>query len=252
MPEDSATIDYYVRDLINTNPTIMALTYMNDNGNIIYQTSNWDISSDTISVLNAWRQQTSSVVVQGIKYSVLQCTPERLVSTNILGQGHIVASSERNRVLIAYVTPDGGAGIAYMDVARVLSQIAGGGAPGAPAAPAAPAAPTAQRAPVMPQPTYQQPSQMQQPQQYQAQPTYTQPAAPESAQRQAVPKSTWTSAAPDSDMKNIIWELEEFIRRVESGEFHKFLRNILTIGDQVKLWESLKLIRHFKSLMELG
>jgi hypothetical protein len=255
MPEDSATIDYFVRDLMTTNPTIMALTYMNENGNIIYQTSNWDISSDTISVLNAWRQQTPSVVVQGIKYSVLQCTPERLVSTNILGQGHIVASSERSRVLLAYVTPDGGAGVAYMDVARVLSQLAGGGAPGAPgapAAPAAPAAPTAQRAPAMPQPTYQQPQQMQQPPQYQAQEAYTQSAAPETAQRQAVPKSTWTSAAPDSDMKSIIWELEEFIRRVESGEFYKFLRNILTIGDQVKLWEALKLIRHFKSLMELG
>jgi hypothetical protein len=258
MPEDSATIDYFVRDLMATNPTIMALTYMNDNGNIIYQTSNWDISSDTISVLNAWRQQTPSVVVQGIKYSVLQCTPERLVSTNILGQGHIVASSERSRVLLAYVTPDGGAGVAYMDVARVLSQIAGGGTPGAPGAPAAPAPPTAQRAPAMPQPTYQQPQQMQepqqmqQPQQYQEQPTYTQSAAPETGQRQSIPKSTWTSAAPDSDMKSIIWELEEFIRRVESGEFYKFLRNILTIGDQVKLWEALKLIRHFKSLMELG
>lgn len=255
MPEDTATIDYFVRDLMTTNPTIMALTYMNDNGNIIYQTSNWDISSDTITVLNAWRQQTPSVVVQGIKYSVLQCTPERLVSTNILGQGHIVASSERSRVLLAYVTPDGGAGIAYMDVARVLSQIAGGGAPGASAAPAAPAAPTTQPTHAMPQPTYQQPQQMQQPQQYQEpqqQPAYTQPAAPEAAQRQAVPKSTWTSAAPDSDMKSIIWELEEFIRRVESGEFYKFLRNILTIGDQVKLWEALKLIRHFKSLMELG
>jgi len=238
MAENNANIDYFVRDLMNLNPTIMAITYMNENGNIIYQTSNWDISPDTIGVLNSWRQQAPSIVVQGVKYSVLQCTPERLVSTNILGQGHIVAASERSRVLLVYITPDGGAGPAYMDVARVLNQIIGGGTPSASAAPAKPSAP------VTPQTSYQPP-------QPQASPAYTQAAASEPTARQAVPKSSWSSATPDIDMKNIIWEVEEFRKYVERGDFATFLRNLLTVGDQVKIWETLKLIRHLKSLIQL-
>ena len=234
MADDVSSIDYFVRELMNSNNTITAVTYLSPDGNVIYQTSNWDISSDIISVLNSWRQQSPSVVVQGIKYSTLQCTPERLVSTNILGQGHIVASSERDRILLAYVTPDGGAGIAYMDVARTLSQLSGGGEPAA-AAPA-PA----------PQPQFQD--------QFAEQPTQIADqlglqAAPEEAR--PVPKSTWASASPETEMKNIIWEVEEFRKYVERGDFAAFLRGLLTEGDQVKIWEILKLIRHFKSLSQV-
>lgn len=240
MSDDIATIDYLIRELMNTNNTITAVTLLSPDGNIIYQTSNWDISSDIIGVLNSWRQQAPSIVVQGIKYSTLQCTPERLVSTNILGQGHIVASSERDRILLAYVTPDGGAGIAYMDVARTLSQITGG-APAAPTAPATPAPPTT--------PSPSEPSQPQ----YNAGPEYIQAqySQPATEEARPVPKSTWASTSPDTDMKNIIWEVEEFRKYVERGDFAAFLRNLITEGDQVKIWEILKLIRHFKSLSQL-
>ncbi len=251
MPDDASTIDYFVRELMNANNTITAISYISPDGTIIFQTSNWDISSDIISVLNAWRQTASSVVVQGIKYSTLQCTPERLVSTNILGQGHIVASGERERILLAYVTPDGGAGIAYMDVARTLSQILGtGGAPPQPA-PYQPVAP--QPAPY--QPPAPQPAPMAQPQ-YEAQPQYIQDQFRQTAARPAeprpVPKSSWTSGSPDTEMKNIIWEVEEFRKYVETGNLAVFLRNVLQEGDQIKIWEILKLIRHFKSLLQLG
>jgi hypothetical protein len=230
--DDIATIDYVIRDLMNTNNTITAVTLLSLEGTVVYQTSNWDISPDIIQVLNAWRQQSPSVVVQGIKYSTLQCTPERLVSTNILGQGHIVASSERDRILLAYVTPDGGAGIAYMDVARTLTQITGGGVGGAMAQTSAP----------MDQPPYS-PQQYQQQQQLYPEPTYS-----EQDTMRPVPKSTWATTTPDADMKNIIWEVEEFRKYVERGDFALFLRDLLTQGDQVKIWEVLKLIRHFKSL----
>ncbi len=237
MSEDISTIDYIIRELINSNNTITAATLLTPEGNIVFQTSNWDISSDIIGVLNSWRQQSPSVIVQGIKYSTLQCTPERLVSTNILGQGHIVASSERNKILLAYVTPDGGAGVAYMDVARALSQITGGGPPelATMAAPGPPAMPRYQE----PQ-AYQQPIQFQQAG-FEAEPEVMRP----------VPKSTWASSSPNTDMKNIIWEVEEFRKYVERGDLAAFLRDLLTQGDQVKIWEVLKIIRHFKSLSQI-
>ncbi|MFX1295534.1 MAG: hypothetical protein ACFFD2_11885 [Promethearchaeota archaeon] len=236
MTDDISTVEYLIRELMNTNTTITAVTYISPDGNIIYQTSNWDISSDTIGILNSWRQQSPSVVVQGIKYSTLQCTPERLVSTNILGQGHIVASSERNRILLAYITPDGGAGIAYMDVARTLTQLTGGEE----------LAPAVSGAPTQAQPLYDE--------QYAAEPQYDEPQYSQSTiteEIHPVPKSTWASSSPDTEMKNIIWEVEEFRKYVEQGNFATFLRNLLTEGDQVKIWEVLKLIRHFKSLSQL-
>ncbi|MHA1263768.1 MAG: hypothetical protein ACTSRS_00890 [Candidatus Helarchaeota archaeon] len=246
MQDDVTTIDYIIRELMASNNTITAATVLTPEGQVVYQTSNWDISSDVIGLLNSWRQQAPSVVVQGIKYSTLQCTPERLVSTNILGQGHIVASSERNRILLAYVTPDGGAGVAYMDVARALSQITGGGA----AQPAAAPAPTQ----VSPQPptSYQQPPSYEQAQVYQQpqQPEQTQ-YTPTQEQMRPVPKSSWSSSSPSTEMKNIIWEVEEFRKYVERGDFEAFLRNLLSEGDQVKIWEILKLIRHFKSLTQI-
>lgn len=231
--EDASTLDYIIRDLMHGNATITAATVLSLEGNVVFQTSNWDISSDVIGVLNSWRQQSPSVVVQGIKYSTLQCTQERLVSTNILGQGHIVASSEQNRILLAYVTPDGGAGVAYMDVARALSQITGGAAaePGAPA----------------PAPAVAQPQAYEQPVQQAAQPQF---GAPQEEMR-PVPKSTWASSSPNTEMKNIIWEVEEFRKYVERGDFEGFLRTLLTQGDQVKIWEILKIIRHFKSLSQI-
>lgn len=237
MQDDTSTIAYIIQDLMNNNNTITAATVVAPEGTVIYQTSNWDISSDIIGLLNSWRQEGSSVVVQGIKYSTLQCTPERLVSTNILGQGHIVASSERNRILIAYVTPDGGAGVAYMDVARALGQITVG---------AAPAPPT-----VQPGVSYEEPAVYQQE-------TYQPPAQYDQAQYTApidemrpVPKSSWAASSPSTEMKNIIWELEEFRKYVERGDFASFLRTMLTEGDQVKIWEVLKIIRHFKSLSQI-
>ncbi len=244
MQDDTSAIDYIIRDLMTGNATITAATLLTPEGNVVFQTSNWDISSDVIGVLNSWRQQSPSVVVQGIKYSTLQCTPERLVSTNILGQGHIVASSERSRILLAYVTPDGGAGVAYMDVARALSQVVGG----APAEAGPPA-----MAPAPAQPQYQQPQQeaYQQPQQFADQFQQQQTAAPATEEMRPVPKSSWASSAPGTEMKNIIWEVEEFRKYVEGGNFAAFLRDLLTQGDQVKIWEVLKIIRHFKSLSQV-
>ncbi|MHA1132203.1 MAG: hypothetical protein ACTSQQ_15565, partial [Candidatus Helarchaeota archaeon] len=155
-------------------------------------------------------------------------------------QGHIVASSEQNRILLAYVTPDGGAGIAYMDVARALSTIIGTGAPAA-AAPAMAPTPAPQPQ-AQPQVDYQPATSYIQDQYSKQQ--FTEESRP-------VPKSTWASASPDTEMKNIIWEVEEFRKYVEGGNFAAFLRSLITEGDQVKIWEVLKLIRHFKSLSNI-
>jgi hypothetical protein len=235
----AADYESAVKRLLASNNTVTAVTIVDGAGGVLYQTNNWDITSDIITILSSWRQQQPSIVVQGIKYSTLQCTPERLVATNIMGQGHIVCANFKDQyITIAYVTPDGGAGVAYMDVARANDSIGTGAAPVEAYQVAAPAA--------TPQPevaqTYEQ--QYTQPEQtYETSYQAEQPSQP-------VPSSSWASSSQDTDMKNLLWELDEFSKFVSRGEFGQFLQNILREGDQVKCWELLKVIRSLKSFME--
>ncbi len=236
-------VDYgaAVNKLLESNNTVTAVTICDGTGAVIYQTNNWDITADVINLLNSWRQQTHSIVVQGIKYSTLQCTQERLVATNIMGQGHIVCANFKDQhITIAYVTPDGGAGVAYMDVARVNDSIGTGAAAAGVAY--QPAAPVSEVAPVQ---QYEQPYQ-----QEEYAETYTPPPTQYEQPTQPVPSSSWATTSQDTDMKNLLWELDEFAKYVSRGEFDQFLQGVLREGDQVKCWELLKIIRSLKSFME--
>ena len=220
-----------VNKLFEANGTVTAVTVMDGSGSVLYQTSNWDITADIITCLNAWRKQEHSIIIQGIKYSILQCTVERLVATNVMGQGHVVASNQKDKVItLAYVSPDGGAGVAYMDVARCNDEIFTS------------VPELAVAAPVTPPPVVEE----------------VQPVEPVAVQKPAaaikpkisVPSSTWFTSSAETDMKNILWEIQEFYKFSEKGGFAEFLQDILTEGDQVKSWELLKILRTLKSFIE--
>lgn len=103
--------DDLVNNIMTQNPSITAIA-IESNGAIIYQTSNWDLSGDISSVIGIWSssQGGGSLNIQGIKYICLEVIPERLIATNVQGQGHIVAfkGNSGNRI-ITYVSPDGDA-----------------------------------------------------------------------------------------------------------------------------------------------
>lgn len=238
MEKVAADYESAVKRLLAANNTVTAVSIVDGAGSVLYQTNNWDITSDIITILSSWRQQQPSIVVQGIKYSTLQCTQERLVATNIMGQGHIVCANFKDQyITIAYVTPDGGAGVAYMDVARANDSIGTGAAPTEVYQPVAP---------VVPQPEVAQTFDQQYTQPVETYDTTVQVEQPS----QPVPSSSWATTSQDTDMKNLLWELDEFTKFVSRGEFGQFLQNILREGDQVKCWELLKVIRSLKSFME--
>ncbi|HUX98899.1 MAG TPA: hypothetical protein VMV49_05055 [Candidatus Deferrimicrobium sp.] len=119
-----ANIESIISQLWSINETISAITILSvSNNSIIYQSDNWDVSPDLQNILGAWNGQGASIEVQGIRYSTLQCTPERLVCTNVRGQGHIVGAKEGSVMGIAYLLPDASVGASYMDVARVVGEI---------------------------------------------------------------------------------------------------------------------------------
>ncbi|OLS13863.1 MAG: hypothetical protein RBG13Loki_2540 [Promethearchaeota archaeon CR_4] len=126
------SVDYatHVHRLIQSNPQLTAVAVCDTNGAILYQTENWDISSESKKVIDAWKARTTFVMLQGVKYSMLQCTEERLISTNIKKQGHLVgAMTPDKKFVVGYTIPEGNYQISYMDLARAADQMKEGGVP---------------------------------------------------------------------------------------------------------------------------
>jgi len=74
MPIDPATAVY---NLMQTDPSILAVAVLKGK-DIVYSTDNWDISGDVGRLVSSWvRQNAQSVMISGVKYSVLQCEQER-------------------------------------------------------------------------------------------------------------------------------------------------------------------------------
>jgi hypothetical protein len=125
MPADPATIVY---NLLQKDPSIIAAAVVQGRDTILYSTDNWDISADVSKVISSWNSMNAQfVMISGVKYSVLQCTSERLVATSIRGEGHILGAKDEEHKLIIYLEPDGEPMGATMDTARALSQLSSKG-----------------------------------------------------------------------------------------------------------------------------
>ncbi|MBD3228645.1 MAG: hypothetical protein GF329_10715 [Candidatus Lokiarchaeota archaeon] len=118
-------MEQIVSSLQNEYPSIGAVTVYDWQKNQIYfQSEAWDISEDLGTILTAWQESKPSIMVQGIKYSTLQCTPERLVCRNLQGQGAIVGANYNNQlIMIAWVSADGDPGNAYRAVTKSMDEI---------------------------------------------------------------------------------------------------------------------------------
>jgi len=122
-----------IQSLIEFYPDCLAAAIFNASGQIEFQTSNWDISADVQRLLQSWKSGSAQFVnVQGIKYSMLQCTPERLIATNFGKQGHLVGATtpDISHYVVGYINPNAEAWnhAAYPAVARAAAMLAGGSA----------------------------------------------------------------------------------------------------------------------------
>ena len=120
MPIDPQTA---ISNLMQSEPSIIAAVVLRGK-DIIYSTDNWDVSGDIDRVVSSWSSMNAQfIMISGVKYSLLQCTTERLVATSIRGEGHIVGAKDEEHKIIAYVEPDGPMNAAYMDTARTLASL---------------------------------------------------------------------------------------------------------------------------------
>ncbi len=96
-----------INQMMQMDPNITAVTAINASGAIVMQTQNWDLTPDLSTIMGVWQGGGGSLNIQGIKYITLEATPERLVGTNVQGQGSIVGMSAGTGKIIAYVAPQG-------------------------------------------------------------------------------------------------------------------------------------------------
>ena len=125
MPLDPPTAVY---NLMQKDPSIIAAAVIKGSDTILYSTDNWDISPDIGKVISSWNSMNAQfIMISGVKYSILQCTSERLVATSIRGEGHILGYKDEEHKLIIYLEPDGEPMGATMDTARALSDMSSHG-----------------------------------------------------------------------------------------------------------------------------
>jgi len=104
MDEIKKIIDELGIAALETNIKIASVAVVSDSGTIIFQTDNWDLSNQTNNILNAIKG-ANSFVFNNIKFSVVESTPEGIISTNNDGMGHIIITPFQGGVLVSYAMP---------------------------------------------------------------------------------------------------------------------------------------------------
>ena len=114
MSEIEAIID----ELLDVEQNIFGVGIISKNGSLITQTENWDLTND-LSLINELLNQKlelgekgiSSIIVQGIKYMIVENTEERKIGTNIMHKGHIIICPVPiggTGALVCYINPQAG------------------------------------------------------------------------------------------------------------------------------------------------
>jgi len=108
-------IEVIIDNLLNDEQDIFGVAIISRDGNLITQTENWNIINDLDLInellnlkLELGEKGIGSIVIQGIKYMIVENTEERKIGTNITGKGHIIICPVPvggSGALICYINP---------------------------------------------------------------------------------------------------------------------------------------------------
>jgi predicted regulator of Ras-like GTPase activity (Roadblock/LC7/MglB family) len=111
-------IESLIDDLLDEEQNVYGVAVISQDGNLLNQTENWDISGNLDKFnellqtkLGLGEKGMSSIEVQGIKYMIVENTEERKIGTNIKGKGHIIVCPipiGGDGALVCYINPQVG------------------------------------------------------------------------------------------------------------------------------------------------
>ena len=130
-----SSIDSVIDDLLNADENVHAVAIVGKDGSLLTQTENWDVSTD-LSVINGLigdnpglggKSASSSITVQGVRYMIVENEPERKISTNITGKGHLIISPSPpggNGAIVCFINPAAGPRDALFNIQDAAKKLA--------------------------------------------------------------------------------------------------------------------------------
>jgi hypothetical protein len=112
-----------MNELIELERNVGGVAVFSKNGELICQTENWDLSTEIENILNVAESAKSSIILLGMKYMVVENTPERIIGTNIQGKGHLILAPFEKGVLLTYIIPQAGPRDALFNVQSFAQKI---------------------------------------------------------------------------------------------------------------------------------
>ena len=109
-------------------PDATDVVIVSNKGKVLFSTSKWDVKKDINDVLANWSSNTAQfVVLNGIRYSILQIEPERFIGTNRQKKGHLIGAvtPDGDKYMLAHIRPKakGWFHMAYPAVARAAAML---------------------------------------------------------------------------------------------------------------------------------
>jgi hypothetical protein len=104
MEEIKGIIDKLGINALEANTNIAGVAIVSDLGKLIIQTSNWDLTKETKTILNVIKG-VPSFNLSGTDFNIVKKTTEGIIATNNSGMGHIIFAPFQGGVLVAYAMP---------------------------------------------------------------------------------------------------------------------------------------------------
>lgn len=93
-------------------------------GNVYWSVGEWP-GFDPMAVINAWQRGDNSIVVNDIKFSVINKGEDKYVLTNIQQQGHIIVAKCMfwDGFVVAWTPASFQSMVAYAEIARMANAV---------------------------------------------------------------------------------------------------------------------------------
>ncbi len=115
-------VKYALNKLIESESKTISAAIIKGDREIEYSTENWNISDNIDEIVSVWNlMKHTSLTISGIKYVIIQCTPERLIGIDPIKKGRILGFKDEERKIICKIAPDGLMRLGMMEASRTLS-----------------------------------------------------------------------------------------------------------------------------------
>ena len=112
-------MDYeeFIFNLMDAEPSVFGGAVISKNGELLYQTENWDVSQDLdkINRVIAESQKPEGeaknpgkLSIMKISYMIVEMIPERIIGTNVSHKGHIIIANADNGSIVTFIDPSKG------------------------------------------------------------------------------------------------------------------------------------------------